>query len=191
MQSDRIEVNKPLSRILSSSQRMGRMIEQLLDVTRVRVGDGIPLAPSRIDATPIARQILDEIEDAYPFWTLRMRCTGDTTGTWDGDRLGQVFSNLVGNAVQHGAAGFPVEVVLDGTAPDRLSIEVQNMGAIPADVLRHLFEPLGRRARPSERSRGLGLGLFISREIVKAHGGTIEVRSAAGAGTTFSITLPR
>ncbi len=182
---------KPLSRILQCGSRMARMIEQLLDFTRVRLGGGIPLAPASISITPLIRQVIDELDDANPDWTLRLEQSGDPTGTWDGDRLSQVFSNLIANAIQHGLPEHGVDIQIDGDDRDLLRVRVRNMGQIPPEMLANPFEPLVGKACRREGSRGLGLGLFISREIVKSHGGSIEVESDPVRGTAFTVSLPR
>ncbi len=183
---------KPLARILSSGDRMARMIDQLLDFTRVRVGDGIPIKPVPSDAVPMLRQVMEELDDANPGWTIRLeRVVGETSAVWDVDRLSQVLSNLIANAVQHGQIEHGVCVNLDGTQADRIQIEVHNHGAVPAALLPKLFEPLAGGGRRSDKSEGLGLGLYISREIVRAHGGQISVQSSEEAGTTFVVSLPR
>lgn len=181
---------RPLSRILNSGDRMARMIDQLLDFTRVRVGGGIGIEPSRIDLFPVIRHVVDELDDANPDWQIRVERNGDTRGCWDADRLAQVFSNLVGNAIQHGDIEHGVDVVVDGTGAELVQIEVRNIGVIPAEELEIVFDAMveGRRR---DRARGLGLGLYISREIVRAHGGRIQVRSTAAEGTAFSVWLPR
>ncbi len=186
-ETDRL--HKPLSRILSSSDRMTRMIDQLLDFTRVRLGGGLPLVPSEFDLLPVIRQVIDELDEANPDWTLRATSLGDTLGHWDQDRLSQLFSNLVANAVQHGVAERGVDVTVDGRAADSVRVAVHNMGVIPASRLPTLFEPM--TSRRMEKSPGLGLGLFITRELVRAHGGSIDVRSDESEGTTFTVTLPR
>jgi PAS domain S-box-containing protein len=182
---------KPLSRILSSSERMGRMIGQLLDLTRVRVGQGIPLEPRRFDLVPVVRQVMEELDDANPDWTLRLDRSGDTEGTWDADRLSQVFSNLIANAVQHGIPEHGVRVRIDGTDAWIVAVEIRNMGAIPPEVAGNLFEPMARAGRGRDKSRGLGLGLYITHEILRAHGARIEVESSEESGTLFKVVLPR
>ena len=182
---------KPLSRIVTSGTRMARMIDQLLDFTRVRVGAGIPIERKRVALEPLLGQVLDELEDALPSSRLQLECRGDLTGTWDGDRLLQVFSNLLANAAQHGIALAGVRVDVDGRDEAQVQIDVHNMGAIPAQLLPRLFEPMTGGEGRRDRAQGLGLGLFISREIVKAHGGSIEVSSSEAAGTTFRVSLPR
>lgn len=185
------KLRKPLTRILSSGNRMGRMIDQLLDFTRVRLGGGIPVVRVDTDVTAVVRQIMDELDEANPEWSFHLTCHGDTTGCWDPDRLSQVFSNLVANAVRHGVAEHGVHVAVDGRQDGAVRVAVHNMGAIPAGRLAKLFEPLAGGARPAENAQGLGLGLFITRELVCAHGGSIDVRSDEPSGTTFTVTLPR
>jgi signal transduction histidine kinase len=187
--SDRLR--KPLARILSSGDRMTRMIDQLLDFTRVRLGGGIPVAPVEIDLAALVRQVMDELDQSNPESNLRLSCAGDTFGRWDPDRLSQVFSNLVANAVRHGEAQHGVDVTVDGHAEGNVRVTVHNMGAIPARRLPKLFEPLAGASRRPEKSQGLGLGLFITRQLVWVHGGSIEVRSDEPSGTTFTVTLPR
>jgi signal transduction histidine kinase len=190
MRGDNEKLIKPLARILKSGDRMARMIAQLLDFTRVRLGGGLPLQPQTIDLLPLLDHVAGEVDEANPDWRIELTHQGDTVGSWDSDRLGQVFSNLIGNAVQHGVAAGGVKVHVDGHAPDRAVIEIRNQGAIPPSLLPRLFDPMiqgGRR----ERAHGLGLGLYISGQIVRAHGGTIEVSSSEEAGTRFIVTLPR
>ena len=182
---------RPLERILGSGERMSRMIDQLLDFTRVRVGAGIPLQPVVADLVPLMQQVLDELDGAAAGPRFEIETAGDTRGVWDVDRLCQVFSNLGGNALQHGEGGGPVQVRIDGTEPDLVRVEVRNAGAIPADLLPRLFEPMTAGDRRRDRSHGLGLGLFISREIARSHGGDIQVSSSPAGGTRFEVTLPR
>ena len=185
------KLHKPLARILSSGNRMSRMIDQLLDFTRVRLGGGIAVDPVDVDLAAVVRQVMDELDEANPEWSLRLACHGDTSGRWDPDRLSQVFSNLVANAVRHGRPEHGVGVTLDGRGARAVRVTVHNMGAIPAERLPKLFEPLAGSGRAPDNSQGLGLGLFITRELVCAHGGSIEVCSDDDAGTTFTVTLPR
>lgn len=182
---------KPLSRILSSGQRMTTMIEQLLDFTRIRSGGGIPIEPRETMLAELCGQVISELEVTHPGWRIRCAATGDQSGRWDSDRLLQLFSNLIANACQHGAPESPVLVVLDGKAERTVRIEVQNRGAIAESLLPHLFDPFRSTGHRRDQSRGLGLGLFIVREIVRGHGGTIEVTSSEASGTHFVIQLPR
>jgi len=183
---------KPLTRILNSGERMARMIDQLLDFTRIRAAGGIPVNRTRVDLIPVLGQIMDELDDANPDWTLRLQHLGDTTGVWDPDRLSQVFSNLVANAVQHGRPEGGVTVIVDGATSDEVRVEIRNAGSIPQSRLALLFEPLaGSGSTRRSTARGLGLGLFITREVVRAHGGQIDVTSNEEGGTVFTLVLPR
>jgi signal transduction histidine kinase len=184
-------VTRPLRRILSSGERMTRMIEQLLDFTRVRVGGGFELDAKAIDLSDVCQSILSELEIANPGWTMQLERTENTAGSWDNDRLLQVFSNLAGNAVQHGDPSGGLSIDIDGTQPDLVVARVHNHGAIPEDLLPILFDPFRGTLHRRAASQGLGLGLFIVKEIVAAHGGTIGVCSSAENGTTFTVALPR
>jgi len=182
---------KPLSKILSSGQRMARMIEQLLDFTRARSGGGIPIRPRQAHLGELCAQATDELELAHPEWTIQCRGTGNLVVHWDPDRVLQVISNLVANAGQHGATGKEVLVRLDGSAEGEVSFEVYNAGVIPAELLPDIFDPFRSHQGGRARGLGLGLGLFIVRQIVLAHGGTVSVSSSEEAGTTFRVTMPR
>jgi signal transduction histidine kinase len=182
---------KPVQRIVSSARRMERLISQLLDFAQARYGNGIPVRPRPADLAQVARAAVDELEAGHPGRRIAVEAEGDTAGEWDPDLLAEVVSNLVGNAVQHGA-GQPVTVRLRGAGAEVIA-EVHNGGRpIAPELVPHLFDPF-RRGRGADASRagGIGLGLFITREIVRAHRGAIEVRSDAAAGTTVSVRLPR
>lgn len=182
---------KPLQRIVSAGSRMSRMIDQLLDFTRVRVGSGIPIEPRPTDLLPLLREVIDELDGGSSPKAFAFEHVGDAAGAWDPDRLSQVFSNVIANAVQHGASGRCCTVRVDGTASELVRVDVHNHGSIPADLLPHLFDPLSGNERRRSKSQGLGLGLFISSQIVDAHGGRIEVRSSEDHGTTLRVVLPR
>ncbi len=179
-----------IRRILGSSERMARMVEQLLDFTRVRIGGGLALTRQACDLRELARQTVEEIELANPGWRFVFEAIGDLTGSWHGDRLVQVFSNLMSNAVQHGSPERPLVVRLDGT-DQRVRVEIQNHGVIPAELVPVLFDPFRSTKHKRDGSRGLGLGLYITEQIVRAHGGEIAVTSSDEGGTTFRIQLPR
>lgn len=178
------------TRIASSSNRMARMIEQLLDFTKIRVGDGLAIQPLEVDLAELCRAVQSELEGSNPGCTITLRALGDTVGRLDPDRMMQVLSNVVGNAAHHGEAGCAVTVTVDGTDTNELRLIVRNGGVVPPDVMPVLFEPF-RAVTKGQRTRGLGLGLYITRQIVAAHEGAIEVESSADHGTTFRITLPR
>jgi signal transduction histidine kinase len=190
--SDSEKVVKPATRIVNSAERMGRMIDQILDFTRLRLGKGIPLERRRIDLAEVCRLVIDEIDGADEAKRMQLDVVGDALGLWDGDRLSQMVSNLIGNALSHGRQAAPVSIRLDGREAQRIQLEIHNDGAIPADVLPLIFEPFRNGTdRKEARSSGLGLGLFISQQIVLAHSGTIQVASSEHDGTRFVVRLPR
>jgi signal transduction histidine kinase len=170
---------------------MTRMIDQLLDVTRARAGGGIHVEPRETNLAELCAHAIGELELAFPNWKLEREIIGDLDGTWDPDRLLQIVSNLVSNAGQHGRPEGLVTVRLDGRDPDRVSLEVHNGGSIPDSIKPSLFDPFRGTRAPRESSRGLGLGLFIVKEITEAHGGTVQVASSPSDGTTFAVRLPR
>jgi PAS domain S-box-containing protein len=177
-----------------SSERMAMMIQQLLDFTRARLGGGMLLSLERIDVAALCREVAKEVEVASPGHTIRCEGPPQSIGMWDRVALGRILSNLLVNAVQHGGADVVRLQLYD--AIDEVVIEVNNRGApIPKDVLPMLFDPF-RRGKGATRdivggAAGLGLGLYIAKELVGAHGGRIEVRSTAEEGTTFVVRLPR
>jgi signal transduction histidine kinase len=184
-------ITKPLSRIQSSGQRISKMIDQLLDFTLARTGGGIRVQPRESDLSELCRQAIEEFELAQPAWVIHSEIVGQQTGFWDPERLLQVISNLIANAGQHGSKDQPIRVRLDGGQPEVARFEVHNQGGIPSAFLPHIFDPLRTSRHGRGQSRGLGLGLFIVRELVRAHGGTVEVLSSDADGTTFSVELPR
>ena len=186
------KVVKTASRILSSAGRMGRMIDQVLDFTRIRLGRGIPIQPRRADLAEICRVAIDEFENTTPKRRIAFVSRGDTAGSWDADRIVQLVSNLLGNALTHGDPALPVTVSCDGTAPFFVQLDVHNAGTVPADLIPVLFEAFRTGSNEKqERSHGLGLGLFISQQIAFAHSGTIHVTSSEEDGTHLIVRLPR
>jgi sigma-B regulation protein RsbU (phosphoserine phosphatase) len=183
------ESERVLRRVENSVRRMTTIVDQLLDVTRARLGTGIPVNRNALGLQPLIASVLDELRLAYKT-TVFVLHGNDVEGVWDGDRLGQVISNLAGNAAQYGKAGGPVTIDVASTA-GVATIAISNpiRGApIPHEVLETMFDPF-ERGRGGEHPGGLGLGLYIVREIVRAHDGTIDVTSSA-TGTTFRVVLP-
>ncbi len=171
-------------RIRQSAARMGRMIDQLLDFSRIKMGDGLPLDTREIDLGPVGRMVMGELQSAYPDRTIRLEEHGSLWGAWDRDRLAQLISNLGGNACQHGDD--PIQITLDGSDPVFVRIAIDNRGTIPDELIPDLFEPGARRGP----SGGLGLGLFIAQQIATAHGGSIQVTSS-DVTTRFIVEMPR
>ncbi|HSD21932.1 MAG TPA: ATP-binding protein [Anaeromyxobacter sp.] len=181
---------RTLARILSSSRRMAHMIRDLLDFTRVRDAGGIPLQPRATDLREVCSPVVEEATLRHGAGAVELRCEGDLTGAWDPDRLQQALANLVSNALQHAPAGSPVRV---RASRERscVRVEVENEGPpIPPDALRAIFEPFRRGDARHAGADGLGLGLFIVRTIVEAHGGRVEVASGPARPTTFTVRLP-
>lgn len=176
------------TRIKSSGMRMVRMVDQLLNLARLR-GGRVTLQPRAVELATLAKNIVEEYEARVGKGRIFVLRHGDTLLQGDGDLLSQVFSNLIGNALQHGLEGWAVQVRLEGGAND-VKIVVQNAGEIPAEILPTIFAPY-RSGRRQNESSGLGLGLYITREITEMHGGEVKVRSSAEAGTAFEVTLPR
>lgn len=180
-----------VERISRATDRMRRMIDQLLDFTRIRVGPGLGLDRAPCDLARICHQAVDELlREGGPEIELEVR--GQTEGEWDADRLLQLVSNLTANAVTHGSPTAPIRVSVDGTEAAAVRLSVQNAGQIPEAVLPFLFEPLHpSKASSRNRAQGLGLGLFIAERIAAAHGAVVEVSSNAESGTRFAVLLPR
>lgn len=180
------------SRIVASSDRMERMVGDLLDLTRTHLGGGIPISRRPMELVQLCRTVVEELRGCYPDRLVTLEAGGELHGEWDHDRLAQVVSNLVGNALQYSERPAPVAIALRDEG-DAVRLAVHNQGApIAASALRTLFDPLVRHGAPvSGRSSSLGLGLYIARELVISHGGGITVKSTEAGGTTFEVTLPR
>lgn len=182
-----------LAEIDRAGKRMLEMIATLLDFTESRFTGRLSVVPVPTDLHELCRAVVDELRAAEPGRTIELDVEGDGRGAWDPARLAQVVSNLVGNALKHGERRAPVRVSIRGDG-DEVVLRVVNHGpAIAPELIPALFEPFRRGAGPrdSSRARGLGLGLYIVRLIVTAHGGAIGVHSTAEHGTTFTVRLPR
>jgi PAS domain S-box-containing protein len=194
LRGDNLSANqrKAATRVVSSAERMRRMINDLLDVTQSRLGGGLAINRRQVELAGFVRQVLEEIRVVHPGRTVDLQAPEACPGSFDADRVAQMLGNLVGNALAHGSADAPVEVKLD-CGPQDAILEVSNQGpTIPPELMQVIWEPFrrGRAAEEGKKSGGLGLGLYIVREIVRAHGGTASVTSEGGQ-TTFSVSLPR
>ncbi|WP_010587129.1 sensor histidine kinase [Schlesneria paludicola] len=182
-------------RIARSASVMERMISDLLDYTRTRLGAGMPVNPAPMDLSDLGRELIGEYRNANPDRSIEFRTDGNLKGRWDSDRIRQAMSNLMGNAIQHGSPEFPVTLSLRGEASNVI-IKVHNGGEpIPPGELPKIFDPLirGSSADHAKKNRpgSIGMGLYIAREVAKSHNGRIDVTSTVADGTSFTIRLPR
>ena len=181
-----------VARIQHSAERGVRLVRDLLDLTQVRLGTGIQLSRSPLDLHALVRGVVQELRAVHPERQVRLSSEGSGEGVWDGDRLEQVVSNLVSNALKYSPDGTPVDV---RTVEEEGSVvlQVHNTGEpIAPEHLSRIFEPMHRGTTQADaQGRSVGLGLFIVQQLVQAHGGTIDVRSTAKEGTTFTVRLPR
>jgi len=184
------------SRISSSATRMNQMIGALLDFTRSRLGGGIPIEPGPMNIGKAVHDVAGEICAAYPNRTIKVDARGELDGQWDCARISQVLTNLMVNALEHGAPNGVVSVTVDGDA-EQVSLAIHNSGAaIPSDLLNGIFNPMkGQSTSKVDATSGpsgnLGLGLYIAERIVNAHKGSIDVDSTDESGTTFTLRLSR
>lgn len=181
--------SSPTQRILKSVERMRRMIDDLLDFTHARLGRGLPLAPRDTNLLEIAQACVEELQPQEP--PIVVRSQGDTRGRWDPDRLAQLLTNLLANALEHGSRGSPVHVHIDGQGSEHVELEVHNEGAIEPSMLPVIFDPFASGRRKRGRRAGLGLGLYITQQIAVGHGGAITADSSPERGTRLRVALPR
>ena len=180
-----------LGRITNSTDRAQRLIADLLDFTVARVGRGLSITRKSIDLHQMVSEAVDELASTFAGRELEHRRVGSGSCRGDPDRLTQAIGNLVGNAMTYGAFDRPVQVTSRIEAAT-FSLDIHNDGnPIPTGSLCSLFEPMTRGIATTNSGRSVGLGLFIVREIARAHGGDVSVTSSAESGTTFSIRCPR
>jgi signal transduction histidine kinase len=187
---------KAAVRIKRAVRVMDHLITDLLDFTRSRLGSGLPIHKTHCDLAQVAEDALEAVRTGVPEHRFDAELSGDLTLQADPARVAQLLSNLLYNAAQHGAPATPIALRIAGDA-DSVTVQVHNQGApIPQEALAAVFEPLVQAAKRSgskgaRSSTSMGLGLFIAKEIVRGHGGTIGVESSKDAGTTFTFQLPR
>jgi signal transduction histidine kinase len=187
------------TRMFNSAKRMSKLINDLIDFTRTHLGRGIPIRVKHANLVALCAEVVDELRTFHPERTIEFRAPQKLDAIFDESRIAQVLSNLIGNAIQYGSPDMPVIVGLSNNGDD-IFIEVNNRGTtISHDKLLTIFDPMVRIAahvndvgnNDSMERTSLGLGLYISREIVQAHGGKIKATSNASDGTTFVLTMPR
>jgi PAS domain S-box-containing protein len=180
-----------VKRIMSSSDRAVRLIQDFLDFTQARVMGRIPVTPKPANIRELAHQVFDEVLLTQPSRKGTIVHDGEADGMWDPDRLAQVIGNLLSNAFQHSPPSSTVRLTTRGDR-EGVTIDVHNEGTpISPDDLARLFAPFERGTDASASGRSIGLGLYISRQIIEAHAGRIDVRSVEGEGTRFTVWLPR
>ncbi len=186
---------RALSIIETNMEAVTRLISDLIDFASTGLGSAMPLTRGPVDLEKLCRNVVEGFSLAYPQRTLRFHSDGDLTGDCDADRIRQVISNLMGNALQHGSTEGPIKlsVASDGAT---VVLSVRSEGPpIPPEMLATIFDPLTRHTMPDSTAQrvpgSVGLGLYIVREIVVAHGGTVEVASTEDEGTTFTVRLPQ
>jgi signal transduction histidine kinase len=176
-------------RIATSATRMSRMIDDLLDLARARLGGGIAICTSDMNLGTLVERIVQEQRAAMPHRAITLHLQNDLNGEWDPDRLEQVVSNLLGNALSHGVTEQPVEVRAHSPGAGWVQLSVFNSGHIAPDRIASLFDPYKGGQRHATSS-GLGLGLYIVQQIAAAHGGSVEVKAVGNAKVEFTVLLP-
>ncbi|AXF01735.1 sensor histidine kinase [Paraburkholderia hospita] len=186
------KVSGAASRLIRSGARMQALLDDMVDFNRTRLGLGINIAPTDIDLAQLFADALDQLRVIHPDRQIDLDVIGDCMGVWDGRRLQQLLGNLVLNAIKYGASDAPVRVTVTDEGAEVL-LEVRNTGTvIERSTLDLIFNPLqrGPNHQGTNADSSLGLGLYIAREIARAHGGEIDARSDA-VETVFSVKLPR
>lgn len=182
-------------RITRSVKSMDGMIRDLLEFARDQLGSGVPLSLEPSDIGSLCRAAVEDIRTISPAHDIRLEMSGDLNGQFDSPRLQQVLSNLLGNAVKHSPGNIPILLEARGDT-DNITLSVTNRGkVIPEGSLEAIFDPLVQLPDDSGDSNppstSIGLGLYIARQIMTAHGGTLCATSSVEEGTTFTGTLPR
>ncbi|MDR6956895.1 signal transduction histidine kinase [Pseudomonas brassicacearum] len=188
------KATKISSRIYTSVKRATKIVGDLLDFTRTQLGSGIPVQRFNGDLVAACEGMVEEARAYHPENRILFETTGPLEGLFDQARMEQVFSNLIGNAVQHGTEGTPITVSLSAE-DDTAVVAINNQGKpIAEDAIGSIFNPMVRQLHSGEvqygSAAGLGLGLYIASAIVAAHKGTIEVHSKVRSGTTFTVRIP-
>ncbi|HEX8595450.1 MAG TPA: HAMP domain-containing sensor histidine kinase [Pseudomonas sp.] len=184
-----------ISRIKSGTRHMAAMVNDLLEFVRTRLGASLPIERKPMDLAVACREAIEEACAGQPECDPVLSVQGDTVGHWDQGRINQLLQNLIGNALQHGATGRDIQIKITGDE-NNVELVVHNLGdPIAEDAIGSIFDPLVRSVGENTKGRGpstsLGLGLFIVKEVVNAHDGSITVTSNANDGTTFTVVMPK
>jgi signal transduction histidine kinase len=180
-----------LESIVEQTHRLRHLVDELLDVASLEAGQ-IALRPTAVDLVALASTQVTQAQGLTAHHTLRLETPGrPLVGCWDPHRLGQVLANLLANAIKYAPGGGEIRCRLEDAGGEaRVAIVDQGLG-IPATALPQLFEPFYRaESAVASGIPGFGLGLYLTRRLVEAHGGRIAVESAVGQGSTFTVTLP-
>jgi signal transduction histidine kinase len=175
------ELGDAARHIMDSAQAMEEMVSHLVDLTATTFGNTLSIAPQNMDLDALCREVIDETGAAFPKCNIQYTPQGELTGQWDRARLRQALSNLLSNGIQHGDEQAPVTltVVADPPRAEQIRVSVHNGGPpIPKDVLPTIFDPFvhaSRQLHAQRRPGSIGLGLYIARSIVQAHGGELSV----------------
>lgn len=185
------EQRNAIERISRASSRAHRLIRELLDFTQARIGRGIAVQLQPIDLSAVINECLDELRHAYPECVLHHAPGDEHECEADADRIIQLVGNLVTNAIAYGAPNRPISIATKLTS-ETCTLTVQNEGPpiLPA-TMTQLFQPMTRGHHGPNDARSIGLGLYIVREIAKAHRGDVTVVSTIENGTTFTVVFPR
>jgi len=183
---------KAAQRILRSCEQLRQTLDALSDFTKVRLGEHLEIDRVRDDMAVLCRQALDAFARVDPERRIRLSADGDPGGDWDQGRIREAIGALIGNAARFASRGSTVTIAVDGRAADEVTVTVHGDGTpIDVETLRTIFDPIARVESENATYAGLGLGLFMVRKVVDAHGGRVSVDCAPELGTTFTVVLPR
>jgi signal transduction histidine kinase len=183
---------KVASEIVKTTDRATRILDDLLDLTRSSFGTDLPLAKSETSMLALCEEIADEFRGIDATRSIELQAEGDPVGHWDCARMGQVISNVIGNAIQYSDASTPVTVTVSGHDPQVVRVSVHNFGArIPIEKQKTILAWNRGQVSDPSRHTHIGLGLYVTKLVVEAHGGDIALVSDEQRGTTFTLQLPR
>jgi len=183
---------KAAQRILRSCEQLRQTLDALSDFTKVRLGDHLQVDRVPDDMGVLCKQALDAFARVDPERRVRLTSDGDLSGDWDTARIGEAIAGLLGHVARFASRGSVITIAAEGHAADEVTITVHGYGTpIDVETLQTIFDPVARVESENATYAGLGLGLFIVRKVVDAHGGHVGVEASAQDGTTFTMVLPR